>query len=169
MHPNVHNAIQSCSTLCNLMNCSIPGFPVLHYLMEFAQTPICWVSDAIEPSHPLSPPSLPAPNLSQHQGLFQWVGSLHQVAKVLELQPHHQPFRWIVRVHFLYDWLLWSPCCIQGSQESSPAPQFKSINSPALSLLYGPTLNPYMITGKTIALTIWTFVGKVMSIFIHSV
>ena len=77
---------QSCPTLCDPMNCSYPGFPVLHSLPEFAQTHVCWVGDAIQPSHPLSSPSPPALNLSQHQGLFQWVGCLHQVAKLLELQ-----------------------------------------------------------------------------------
>ena len=75
-----------CPTLCDLMDCSTPHFPVLHYLPEFAQTRVHWISDAIQPSHPLSPPFPPALSLSQHQGLFQWVGSLHQVAKVLELQ-----------------------------------------------------------------------------------
>ena len=82
--------VQSCPTLCDPINCSTPGFPVLHYLPEFAQTHVHWVSNIIQPSHPLSAPSLLALNLSQHQGLFQWVSSLHQVAKVLELQ--HQSF-----------------------------------------------------------------------------
>ena len=76
----------------------------------------------------------------QHQNIFQWVGSSHQVAKILELQLQHQSFQWTFRVDFLWDWLGWSPCCPRDSQESSPAPQFKSINSLALSLLYGPTL-----------------------------
>ena len=75
-----------CLTLFDPMDCSTPGFPVLHYLPEFAQTHVDWVHDAIQPSHPLSSPSPPALNLSQHQGLFQWVGSSRQVAKVLELQ-----------------------------------------------------------------------------------
>ena len=66
---------ESCLIPCDPMDCSIPGFPVLHYLLEFAQTHVHWVSDAIQPSHPLSLPSLPALNLSQHQSLFQWVGS----------------------------------------------------------------------------------------------
>ena len=74
---------KSCPTLCNPLNCSIPGFPVLHYLPEFAQTHVHWVSDAIQPSHPLSSPSPAALNLSQHQGLFKWVSSSHEVAKVL--------------------------------------------------------------------------------------
>ena len=72
-----------CPTLCDLMDCTMPGFPVLHYLLEFAQTHVYWVGDTIEPSHLLLPPSSPAFNPSQHKGLFQWVGSLHQVAKVL--------------------------------------------------------------------------------------
>ena len=71
-------------TLCNPMDCSTPGFPVLHYLLELAQTNVHWVDDAIQPSRPLLSPSPPALNLSQHQGLFQWVGSLHQVSKLLK-------------------------------------------------------------------------------------
>ena len=82
-------------------------------------------------------PSSPALNLSQHQGLFQWVCSLHQVAKVLQLQL--QSSQWIFRVDFLNDWLVWSPCCLRHSQESSPTSQFESINSLACSL-YDPTL-----------------------------
>ena len=73
-------------TLCNSMDCSTPGFPVLHCLPEFAQTHAHWVGDALQPSHPLSSPSPPVFNLSPHQGLFQWVGSFHQAVKVLELQ-----------------------------------------------------------------------------------
>ena len=75
---------QSCPTLCDPMNRSMPGLPVHHQLPEFTQTHVHQVSDAIQPSHPLSSPSPPAPNPSQHQGLFQWVNSLHEVAKVLE-------------------------------------------------------------------------------------
>ena len=82
---------QSCLTLCSPMDCSTPGFPVLHQLLEFTQTHVHWVSDAIQPSHPLSSPFPPAFSLSQHQGLFQWVPSLHQVVKVLKLQ--HQSFQ----------------------------------------------------------------------------
>ena len=121
--------------LCDPMDCSTPGFPVLHYLLEFAQTHVHWVSDAIQPSH-LSFPSPPALNLPQHQGLFQWIGCLHQVSKVLELQLQHQSSQWIFRVDFLYDWLVASPFCSRDSQ----APQFKSISFSVLSLLYGPTL-----------------------------
>ena len=91
--------------------------------------------------HPtISSSSSPASNLSQHQGLFKWVSSSHQVAKGLELQLQHWSFQWISRVGFLYDWLVWFPFCSRDSQETSPVPQFKSINSLALSFLYGPTL-----------------------------
>ena len=79
----ISDTIQSSPTLCNLMGCSTPGFPVLHYILEFAQTNIHGVGDTIQPSHPLSRSSPPALNLLQHQGLFQRLGSLHQVAKVL--------------------------------------------------------------------------------------
>ena len=126
--------------LCDPMNCSMPGLPVHHQLLEFTQTHVHWVSDAIQPFHPLSPPSPPAFTLSQHQGLFQWGSSLHEVAKVLKLQLQHQSFQWIFRTDFLYNWLAWSPCRPRDSQESSPTPQFKSLNSSALSFLYSPTV-----------------------------
>ena len=93
-------ATQSCPTLCDPMNHSTPGLPVHHQLPESTQTHVHWVGDAIQPSHPLSSPS-PALNLSQHQGLFKWVSSSHQVAKVLEFQLQHQSFQWIFRTDFL--------------------------------------------------------------------
>ena len=83
---------QLCMTLWKPMDCSTPGFPVHHQLPELAQTHVHWVGEAIQPSHPLSSPSPLAFNLSQHQGLFQWVSSSHQVAKVLEFQLQHQSF-----------------------------------------------------------------------------
>ena len=97
------SSVQSLSRvrLCDPMDCSTPGLPVHHQLPEFTQTHVHWVSDAIQPSHPLSSPSPPALNLSQHQGLFQWVSSSHQVAKVLEFQLQHQFFQWIFRTDFL--------------------------------------------------------------------
>ena len=73
-------------SLCKLMDCGTPGSSVFHYLLEFVQIHVHWVGDTIQPSHPLSTPSLPSFNLSQYQGLFQWVSSSHQVAKVLKLQ-----------------------------------------------------------------------------------
>ena len=133
-------SLQLCLTLCNPKDCSMPGFPVHHQLPEFAQTHIHWVHDAIQPSHPLLSPYPPAFNLSQHQGLFWWVSSSHQVAKVLELQLQHLSFQRMFRTDFLYDLLVWFPCSPRDSQESSPTPQFKSINSSVLSFLYGPTL-----------------------------
>ena len=104
--------------LCDPLDDSMPGFPVLHHFLELAQSHVHGVSDAIQPSCPLSPPSLPAFNLSQHQGLFQWVSSSYQVAKILVLQLQHQSFQWIFRVDFLllcYGYLnfqrfvLWDP------------------------------------------------------------
>ena len=92
---------KSCLTCCDPMDCSMPCFPDLHHLPEFAQIHVHWVGDAIQPSHPLSLPSLLAFNLTQHQSLFQWVGSSHQVAKVLKVQLQHQSFQWIFRVDFL--------------------------------------------------------------------
>ena len=89
---------QSCLTFCNPMECNMPGFPVHHQFPELTQTHVSWVGDAIQPSHPLSSPSPLAFKLSQHQGIFQWVSSLHQVAKVLEFQLQHQ---WIFRTDFL--------------------------------------------------------------------
>ena len=97
---SVHFA-QSCLTVCDPTNFSTPGFLVHHKLPELAQTHIHQVSDAIQPSHPLSSPSPPTFNLSQHQGLFQWVSSLHQVTKLLEFQLQHQSFQWILMINFL--------------------------------------------------------------------
>ena len=98
---------QSCLTLCNPMDCSRPGLPVHHQLPEFTQTHVHWVGDAIQTSHPLSSPSPPAFNFSQHQGLFQGVSSSHQVAKVLEFQLQHQSFQWTFRTDFLLGWTGW--------------------------------------------------------------
>ena len=94
----------------------------------------------LQPSHPPSSPFPPTFNLAQHQGLFQWDSSSPQVTKVLELQLQHQSFQWIFRTDFLEDWLVWSPCSPRDSQEYSPTLQLRSINSSALSFLYGPTL-----------------------------
>ena len=92
---------QSCPTLCDPMNRSTPGLPVHHQLPEFTQTHVHRVSDAIQPSHPLSSPSPPAPNPCKHQSLFQWVNSSHEVAKVLEFQLQHQSFQWTPRTDLL--------------------------------------------------------------------
>ena len=95
------SVVQSCPTLCQPMDCSTPGLPVYHQFPKLTQTHVHWVSDAIQPSHPLLSPSPPAFNLSQYQGLFKWVSSSHQVAKVLEFQPQQQSFQWIFRTDFL--------------------------------------------------------------------
>ena len=92
---------QSCPSLCDAMNHSTPGLPVHHQLPESTQTHVHWVADAIQPSHPLSSPSPPALNLSQHQCLFKWVSSPHQAAKVLEFQLQHQSFQWTPRTDLL--------------------------------------------------------------------
>ena len=131
---------QSCPTLCDPMNHSTPGLPVHHQLPELTQTHVHQVSDAIQPSHPLSSPSPPAPNPSQHQSLFQLVNSSHEVAKVLELQLQHHSYQRNPRADLLQNGLVGSPCSPRDSQESSPTPQIKSINSLALSLLHSPTL-----------------------------
>ena len=131
---------QSCATLCNPINCSTPGLPVHLQLLEFTQTHVHRVGDAIQPSHPLSSPFPPAPNPSQHQSLFQWANTSHEVAKVLEFQLEHQSFQWTPRTDLLQDGLVGSPCSPRDSQESSATPQFKSINSLVLSFLYSPTL-----------------------------
>ena len=130
---------QSYQTLCNPMNCSTLGLPVHHQLQELTQTHVHWVGDAIQPSHPLSSTSPPALNLSQHQSLFKWVSSSHQVAKVLEFRLQHQSFLGIPRTDHLQDEQVGSPCSPKDSQESSPTSQFKSINSLVFSL-YSPTL-----------------------------
>ena len=131
---------QSCPTLCDPMKRSTPGLPVHHQLPESTQTHVHRVGDAIQPSHPLSSPSPPALNLSQDQGFFKWVNSLHQVSEVLIFQLQHQSFQWTPRTDLLQDGLVGSPCSPKDSQESSPTPQFKSINFSALSFLYSPTL-----------------------------
>ena len=145
------------------MNHSTPDLPVHHQLPEFTQTHVNRVNDVIQPSHPLSSPFPPSPNPSQHQGLFQWVSSSHQVAKVLEFLLQHQSFQWIFGTDFLrMDWL--DLLAVWGTLKSL----LQHYSSKASILLCSAFLivqlsHPYMATGKIIALTIQTFVGKVMS------
>ena len=113
---------QSCPTLCEPMDCSTPGLSIPHYLLKFAQVHVHRIDGAIQPSHPLTPSSPSALNLSQNQRLFQWVGCLHQMTKILEFQLQHQSFQWVFRVDFPYGWLVISPCYSRDFQESSPAP-----------------------------------------------
>ena len=147
------------------MDCSKPGFPVNH----LAQTQVHQVSDAIQPPHPLSSPSAPTFNLSQHQGLFNWVRFLHQVAKVLELQLQHQSFQWHSGlISFRMDRL--DLLAVQGTLKSLL--QHHSSKASILqcwAFLIVQLSHPYMTTGKTINLTRQTFVGQVMSLLSNMV
>ena len=132
------SVVQSCPTLCDSMDSSTPGFPVHHQLLELAQTHVHRIGDVIQPSHPLSFPS-PTFNLSQHQGLFQWVSSSHQVAKVLGVSASASVLPMNIQVWFPLGWTGWISLQ-SNTQQSSPAPQFKSLYSSALSFLYSSTL-----------------------------
>ena len=161
------SSVQSLSRVWHFatLDCSTPGLPLHHQLLEFTQTHVHWVSGAIQPSHPLSPPSL-ALNLSQHHGLFQWVSSSHQVTKVMELQlqhhsRHHQHSE---LVSFRTDWF--DLLAFQGTLKSL----LQHYSLKALILWHSAFFivqfsHWYMTTGKTIALTIHDFDGKVISLF----
>ena len=137
--PVHHQLLEFTETLCDPMNCSTPSLPVHHQLREFTQTRVHRVSDAIQPSHPLSSPSLPATDPSQHQRLFQWVNSasggqsIGVSASASFLPKNTQDWSPLEQAG-------WISLCPRDSQESSPTPQFKSSNSSALSLLHSPTL-----------------------------
>ena len=153
--------------LFNPMDYSRPGLPVHHQLPESTQTHVHWVSDAIQPSHPLSSPSPPALNLSQHQGLFKWGKSSHQVAKVLEFQLHVSPSgEHPGLIFFSMDWL--DLFAVQGTLKS-----LLQHHSSKASILWCSAFfivqlsNPHMTTGKTIALTRRIFVDKVMSLLFN--
>ena len=147
------------------MDCSTPGLLVHYQLPDFSQTHVHWVGDAIQPSHPLSSPSPPALNLSQHQSLFQWVNSSQEVAKVLEFQLDISPNEQAGLISFRMDWL--DGLAVQGTLKS-----LLQHHSSKASILWRSAffmvqlLHPYMTTGKTIALTRWTFFGKVMSLLL---
>ena len=122
------------------MDCSMPGFPVLPCLLEFAQTHVHWVGDTIQPSERLSPPSPSAPNLSQHQGRFKWVSSSHQVASVLGVSASASVLPMNIQDWFPVGWTV-DLLAVHGTLQSLlTAPRSKSVNSSALILLYGPTL-----------------------------
>ena len=150
------------------LDCSTPGFSVLHNFLEFAQIHIHWVSDALQPSHPLASPSSPALNLPQHQRLFQWVSFSQQVAKVLEFQLQHQSFQWIFRVDFL--WIDWFDFLeVQGTLKSLLQHQsLKALFLQCSAFIMVQLSHPYITTEKTIALTIWNLVSKVMSLFFNT-
>ena len=143
---------------------ALPGFRVHHQLLKLAQTHVHWVGDAIQPSFPLSSPSLSAFNLSQHQSLFQWVSTSHQVAKVLEFQLQ-QIVQWIFRlICFRIDWF--DLPAVQGTLKSLFHSSKASI-LPCSAFFMVQLSHPYVTTGKTIALTWETFVGKVMSLLFN--
>ena len=144
---------QSCLTLCDPMDCSMPGIPIHHQLLELAQAYVHWVGDAIQPSHPLSSPSSPAFNLSQHHGLFQWVSSLHQWPKYCSFSFSINPSNeYSQLISFRIDWL--DLLAIQETlksllqHHSSKASIFR-----CLAFFMVQLSHPYRITGKTIALT----------------
>ena len=131
---------QLCLTLCDPMNRKTPGLPVHHRLLEFTQTHIHQVHDAIQPSHPRSSSSPPDPNPSQHQ-VFSNESTLRmRWPKYWSFSFSHHSFQGNPRVDLLQNGLVGSPCSPRDSQESSPTPHFKSINSSKLSLLHSPTL-----------------------------
>ena len=159
--------MQSWPTLCNPMNCSTPGLPVLHHLSEFAQTHVHSVSDAIQSSHLLSPP------FSSCLQSFPASGSFPKSWLIISRGQRYRTFSFSISPSNEYsglissriDWLF--SLQSRDSQESSPTPQFKSINASVLSFLYCPTLTSIHDTGKIIALTRRTFVGKVMSLLFN--
>ena len=149
------------------MDCNTPGLPVHRQLLELAQTHVHQVGDAIQPSHPLLSPSPPDLNLSQHQGLFQWVSSSHQVAKVLELNfSISSSNEYSGLVSYRINWL--DLLAVQRTLKSLF--QHHSLKA---SILQGSAFfmvqlsHPYMTIEKTIALTRQTFVGKVMSLLFN--
>ena len=151
---------KSCLTLCDPM---IALF--VPHRLEFTQVHVHWISDATQPSQPLSSLFTPAFNLSQHIRVFsnelalpiRWV-------KVLELQLQLRSVQWIFKVDYLWDWLVWSPCCPRNSQESSPTQQFKRSILWCSAFFMVQLSHLYLTIGKTILLTTQTFVGRVMSL-----
>ena len=158
---------QSCPTLCDPKECSTPGFPAHHQLLEFAQTHVHWVSDVIQTSHPLFSPSPPAFNLSQHQGLFHWGSSLHQAAKdrscSFSISPSNE---YSGLISFRKDWL--DLPAVQGTPTSLIQHHRSKTSILWCSVFFIVLLShSYMTTGKTIALTTWTFARKVMSLLFN--
>ena len=156
----VSSVAQSCPTLCDPMNCSTPGLPVHHQLPEFTQTHVHRFNDAIQPSHPLLSPSPPAPNPSQHQSLFQWVNSSHEVPKYCSFSFSIIPSKeHSGLISFRMDWL--DLLAVQGTLKCLPQQHSSKASILQCSALFTVQFShPYMTTGKTIALTRWTFVGK---------
>ena len=147
------------------MDWSVAGLPIHRQHLDLAETPVHQVSDAIQPSHTLSSPSSSIFNLSQHQGLFQWVNSSHHVARVLEFQLQHQSFQSGL-ISFRTDWL--DLLEVQGTLKSLY--RYHSLKALFLwcsTFFIVQLSHPYMTTGETIALTRLTFVSKVMSLLFN--
>ena len=149
------------------MDCSMPGLPVHHQLPEFTQTYVHWVGDAIQPSHPLSSPSPPAFNLFQHRGLFKWVSSSYQVAKLWSFSFSFSPFNdYSGLISFRMD--CFDLLAVQGTLKSLLQHHSSKVSVVWRSAFFTVQLShPYMTTGKTIALTRQTFVGSVMSLLFN--
>ena len=161
------SAAQSCLTLCDPIHCSTPDLPVHHQLSEVTQTHVHWVSNAIQPSHPLLTPSPLAFNLFQHQGLFKWVSSLHQVPKYWSFSFSISPSNeYSGLISFRMDWL--DLFAVQETLKSLLQQHNSKASILQLSAFFIVQLShPYLTTGKTIALTRWTFVDKVMSLLFN--
>ena len=161
-HIHTCSFAKSFLTVSNPMDCSMSGIPVFHYSPEFAKIHVHWVNDAIKPFHPLPPSSSPDLNFSKHQGLFQWVGSLHQVTKVLELHLQHQSFPINIQGWYLLGFIglisskskrltrVFSSTTIQRHQFFGTQPFIVQLS------------HPHMTTRKMATLTIWTFVRKII-------
>ena len=156
---------RSCPTLCNPMDWSTPGFPA--FTIPQSLLKLMSIESAMPFDH-LILCHLPSPafNHSHHQGLFQWVSSLHQAAKVLGFQFQHQSFQWIFRIiSFRTDWF---DLAIQGTLKSLPQDHSSKASILQYSVFFTVQLShPYMTAGKTIALNRWTFIGKVMSLLLN--
>ena len=154
------SVVKSCLTLCDIMDCSTPGFPILCYLQELAQTHIHWVGDAIQPSHPLSSLSVPGLNLSQYQGLFQWVNSRIKWPRYWSFNFSISPSNeYSGLISFRIDWF--HLLTVQGTIRSLL--QHHSLKASVLQHSASFTvqlLHPYVTTEKTIALTTWTLSAK---------
>ena len=162
---NISSVAQSCLTLCDPIDCSMPGLPVHHQLLEFTQTHVHRVGDDIQPTDPLPSPSSLVFSLSQHQGLFQWVSSSHQVAKVFifSISPSNE---YPGLISFRIDWL--DLLEVQRTLKSLLQHHSSKASAWKCSAFFIVQLShPYMTTGKSIALTRWTFVSKVMSLLFN--
>ena len=158
---------QSCPTVCNLMDCSMPGFPVLHHLLELAQSHVHWVSDAFQPSRPLVSPSSPAFDLSQHQGVFKWVSSSHRWQECwsfsLSISPYNE---YLGLISFRIDWF--DLLAVQGTLKSllqHHSSKASTLQCSAFFMVQFTHL--YITTGKIIALTMWTFVGNLVCLLFN--